>query len=75
MEKIRFHNSQTIDVNLDKKQSYQNKNVDPKIVVDINKLLNRVKIEENKELKRKIIFFSLIIICLSFIGMFIAFNK
>lgn len=75
MQKINFHNTKINNENLDKRLRRQPRQLHQKIVVDINKLLNRVKIEENKELKRKIIFFSLIIICLSFIGMFIAFNK
>ena len=68
MQKNRFHNSRLINENLDKQQKHQTHNLDPKIVVDINKLLNRVKLEEKNEIKRKIIFFSLVILGLSIVG-------
>ena len=75
MQKTYFHDSKHISEKKVQKKIIPLQYIGQKRIVDINKLLNRVKIEENKELKRKIIFFSLIIICLSFIGMFIAFNK
>tara|TARA_B110000238_G_C15888495_1_gene336617 strand:- start:21 stop:248 length:228 start_codon:yes stop_codon:yes gene_type:complete len=75
MQKIRFHNSKITDENLNKKQLHQTQNLDPKIVVDINKLLNRVKIEEKSERKRKIIFFSLAVLVLSLVGTFISVIK
>ena len=46
-------------------------NVRLKRVVDINILLNRVKIEEKNEIKKKIIFYSLITIALSLFVTFI----
>jgi hypothetical protein len=75
MQKNRFHNSRLINENLDKKQKYQTHNLDPKIVVDINKLLNRVKIEKKNEIKKKIIFFSLVILGLSIVGSVMAIIK
>ena len=75
MQKIRFHNSKITDENLNKKQLHQTQNLDPKIVVDINKLLNRVKIEEKSERKRKIIFFSLAVLVLSLVGTLISVIK
>ena len=75
MQKNRFHNSRLINENLDKQQKHQTHNLDPKIVVDINKLLNRVKTNEKKEAKRKIVFFSLVILCISILGTIIAFIK
>ena len=68
MQKFRFHNSIIANKSLDKKEGYQTQNLDLKIVVDINKLLNRVKIEEKNEIKRKIIFFSFVILGLSLLG-------
>jgi len=53
------------------KKFYRTKNTDPKIVVDINKLLNRVKIDERNTMKKKIIFYSLVSLSLSAIGIFI----
>ena len=75
MYKIRFHNSKITDENLYKKQRHQTQNLNPKIVVDINKLLNRVKLEEKNETKRKIIFFIFTTIALSLFGIFITFIK
>jgi len=46
-------------------------NVRLKRVVDINILLNRVKIEEKNEIKKKIIFYSLTTIALSLFVTFI----
>ena len=45
--------------------------MDTKSVVDINILLNRVKIAEKNETKRKIIFFSLVTFVLSLFITFI----
>tara|TARA_B100000787_G_scaffold56204_1_gene40896 strand:- start:73 stop:300 length:228 start_codon:yes stop_codon:yes gene_type:complete len=75
MQKGRFHNSKVINENLNKTQTNYTQDLDPKIVVDINKLLNRVKIDERNEKKKKFIFFSLLILGLGFIGTFIAFIK
>ena len=49
--------------------------IDQKRIVDINKLLNRVKIDQKNETKRKIIFYSVIILGLSLLGTLIAFLK
>ena len=75
MQKIRFHNSKINGEISYRKPKHQTQNLDSKIVVDINKLLNRVKVEEKNETKRKIIFFSLVILSLSLMGTFIAFIK
>ena len=40
--------------------------------VDINKLLNRVKLNHQKEIKSKIIFFSLGVLLLGFVGIFLS---
>ena len=49
--------------------------IDQKRIVDINKLLNRVKIDQKNETKRKIIFYSIVILGLSLFGTLIAFLK
>ena len=49
--------------------------IDQKRIVDINKLLNRVKIDQKNERKRKIIFYSFVILGLSLFGTLIAFLK
>ena len=71
MQKTRFNNSNIIIENSIKKQTYHSKTKDSKIVVDINKLLNRVKINERNQVKQKIIFFTLLTLGLSAIGIFI----
>ena len=51
------------------------KYIDQKRIVDINKLLNRVKIDQKNETKRKIIFYSFVILGLSLLGALITFLK
>ena len=71
MQKTYFHNSKSIDEIKYKKKIYQNFNLEKK-TVDINILLNRVKAENKDELKRKIIFFSLIVFTISIFGIIIS---
>ena len=59
MPKVYFHNEKSIDQNINTQKLYTAQNVSEKQVVDINKLLNRVKIDQKNETKRKIIFYSL----------------
>ena len=49
--------------------------IDQKRIVDINKLLNRVKIDQKNETKRKIIFYSLTILALGLFSTFIMIIK
>ena len=49
--------------------------IDQKKIVDINKLLNRVKIDQKNERKRKIIFYSLTVLGLSLLGTLITILK
>ena len=49
--------------------------IDQKRIVDINKLLNRVKIDQKNETKRKIIFYSLTILALGLFSNFIMIIK
>ena len=51
MQKTYFHNNKSFDENKDKKKLTQISKLNKKIV-DINILLNRVKIEEKNEPKR-----------------------
>ena len=50
-----------------RKKNIPDQYIDQKRIVDINKLLNRVKIDQKNETKRKIIFYSLTILALSLI--------
>ena len=75
MQKVYFHNGKSIDQNINTKRLSEVQHVSEKQVVDINKLLNRVKIDQKNETKRKIIFYSLVILGLSLLGTLITFLK
>ena len=63
-----FHNGkQPIENKGIKKKAYVSKAV-TKRVVDINILLNKVKIEEKNEIKKKVIFYSLTIFLICLFG-------
>ena len=70
-----FHNEKSIDQNINTKRLSEAQHIDERQVVDINKLLNRVKIDQKNETKRKIIFFSFVILGLSLLGTLITFLK
>ena len=71
MRKVYFHNGKSIDQNINTKRLSEVQQVSEKQVVDINKLLNRVKIDQKNETKRKINFYSLTILGLSLVGLII----
>ena len=75
MQKVYFHNKKSIDQNINTKRLSEAHLISERQVVDINKLLNRVKIDQKNETKRKIIFYSVIILGLSLLGTLIAFLK
>ena len=75
MRKVYFHNEKSIDQNLNTKRLSETQHVSEKQVVDINKLLNRVKIDQKNETKRKIIFYSSTILGLSLLGTLITLLK
>ena len=75
MRKVYFHNEKSIDQNINTKRLSEAQHVKERQVVDINKLLNRVKIDQKNETKRKIIFYSFIILGLSLLGTLITFLK
>ena len=70
-----FHNYKSIDQNINTKKLSKVHNIIEKQVVDINKLLNRVKMDQKNETKRKIIFYSLSISGLFLLGTLITFLK
>ena len=70
-----FHNNKSIDQNINTKKLSKVQIISEKQVVDINKLLNRIKIDHKNETKRKIIFYSLSILGLSLLGTLITFLK
>ena len=75
MPKVYFHNEKSIDQNINTKRLSEAQHIGERQVVDINKLLNRVKIDQKNETKRKIIFYSFIILGLSLLGILITFLK
>jgi len=75
MRKVYFHNKKSIDQNINTKRLSEAKHIGERQVVDINKLLNRVKIDQKNETKRKIIFYSFVILGLSLLGTLITFLK
>ena len=75
MRKVYFHNEKSIDQNINTKRLSEAQHIGERQVVDINKLLNRVKLDQKSETKRKIIFYSFIILGLSLLGTLITFLK
>ncbi len=75
MRKVYFHNEKLIDQNINTKRLSEAQHINERQVVDINKLLNRVKIDKKNETKRKIIFYSFVILGLSLLGTLITILK
>jgi uncharacterized membrane protein YvbJ len=75
MRKVYFHNEKSIDQNINTKRLSEVHQIGERQVVDINKLLNRVKIDQKNETKRKIIFYSFVIFGLFLLGILITFLK
>ena len=65
MQKTYFHNNKHISEKNDQKKAITVEKINQKRRVDINKLLNRVRVEKKSENKRKIIFYSSIILTIS----------
>ena len=59
MQKAYFHNNKHNSEKKVQKKNIPLQYIDQNRIVDINKLLNRVKIDQKNETKRKIIFYSL----------------
>ena len=75
MRKVYFNNDKSIDQNINTKRLSELQHVREKQVVDINKLLNRVKLDKKNETKKKFIFYSLTILGLSLLGTLITVLK
>ena len=75
MRKVYFHNEKSIDQNINTKRLSEAQHIGERQVVDINKLLNRVKINQKNDTKQKIIFYSLSILGLSLLGTLITLLK
>ena len=59
MLKTYFHNNKSINESKGQKKTIPVQYIDQQRIVDINKLLNRVRMDEKNETKRNIIFYSL----------------
>jgi hypothetical protein len=75
MQKNYFHNNKQINENKNYKELLPSFIENTKRVVDINILLNRVKIERKNEIKRKILFFSFTTLAITLFGAFITIIK
>ena len=75
MLKTYFHNSKHISENKSQKKTIPTQFIDQKRIVDINKLLNAVLIEKKNETKKKIIFYSSVILALGLFSTLITIIK
>jgi hypothetical protein len=75
MLKTYFHNSKHISENKSQKKTIPTQYIDQKRIVDINKLLNAVRIEKKNETKKKIIFYSSVILTLGLFSTLITIIK
>ena len=75
MQKTYFHDKKHISEKKVQKKTIPLQYIDQKRIVDINKLLNSVKIDQKNETKRKIIFYSSTVLGLSLLGNLITFLK
>jgi len=75
MRKVYFYNEKSIDQNINTKRLSEAQHISKRKVVDINKLLNRVKIDQKNETKRNIIFYSLTILGIYLLGTLIILLK
>ena len=75
MQKTYFHNQKHISEKKVQKKIIPLQYNGQKKIVDINILLNRVRVDKIKETKRKIIFYSSSILSLGFFSIFIMFIK
>ena len=71
MAKHYYHNLKSIDESIEKKNFPIIKTAVQKRTVNINMLLNRVKLEKKTEIKKKIIYYSLTISLLFLIVVFL----
>jgi len=65
MLKTYFYNNRSINKNKVQEKTIPVQYIDQKRIVDINKLLNRIRINKKNETKKKIIFYSSSILAIS----------
>ena len=71
MLKTYYHNNKSISENKGQKKTIPFKYIDQKRIVDINKLLNRVRMDKKNENKKQVIFYGLTILALGLFSTFI----
>jgi len=71
MQKTYFHDRKHISEKKVHKKTIPAQYIDQKRIVDINKLLNRVRIDKKNETKRQIVFYSSVILALTLFSTFI----
>ena len=71
MHKANFRNRKHNSEDKVQKKTIPLQYIDQKRIVDINKLLNRVRIDKKNDIKRKAIFYCSTILALSFFSVFI----
>tara|TARA_B110000259_G_scaffold85054_1_gene99163 strand:+ start:182 stop:409 length:228 start_codon:yes stop_codon:yes gene_type:complete len=75
MQKTYFHDRKHIIEHKVRKKTIPLEYIDQKRIVDINDLLNRVRMDEKNETKRKIIFYSSAVLGISLFGTLIMLLK
>ena len=70
-----FNNNKSTHETKSQKKTIPVQYINHKRIVDINKLLNRVRVNKQNENKRKIIFYSLTILALGLFSTFISIIK
>ena len=71
MQKTYFHDRKHTSEKKVHKKTIPVQYIDQKRIVDINKLLNRVRIDKKNETKRQIVFYSSVILALTLFSTFI----
>ena len=75
MQKTYFHNRKHTSEKKVQKKTIPLQYIERKRIVDINKLLNRVRMDEKNENKKKVIFYSLTTLALGLFSTFIMIIK
>ena len=70
-----FDDNKSIKKNKVQKKTIPVQYIDQKRIVDINRLLNRVKMDKKNETRKKIIFYSFTLVALSIFGSLITILK
>ena len=74
MQKIYFHDTKHISEKNDQKKAISVEQINQKRKVDINKLLNRVRLEKKSETKKNILVYCLVVLAIgSFMTLFTIF--